>query len=136
MHKINNKHIFSLFLDALNFNAEIVSKANRLTAKRGNSYFTLFESTKKIILKEYGVEYKGFEYEKVEKIYVYNIVEDMGKIKILDENKRVVLQLQSNHEILKVETTTKPKQSNNLEFIGSVDLLKYKEMQQEATLFS
>jgi len=91
---------------------------------------------KKIILKEYGVEYKGFEYEKVEKIYVYNIVEDMGKIKILDENKRVVLQLQSNHEILKVETTTKPKQSNNLEFIGSVDLLKYKEMQQEATLFS
>jgi len=135
MKNLSYTHIFSLFLKALNCNIGITTRANRLIAKRGNNTFTLIESTKKIVLREYTSKYNGFEYEKVEKIFVYNIVEDMGNIKIVDENKRVVLQLQSDHEILKIEITTKPKQSNNAEFIGSVDLLKYKELQKEATLF-
>ena len=135
MKELSFETIFSMFLKALKFDAPITRSPNGLKAKRGNALFHLIKSSKTIVLKEYGTVFNGSEYEKVEKAYLYKIIEDMGDIKISDENKRVVLHLKSDHQILKIESANK-KPINNKQFIGSADLLKYKEVQQQqASLF-
>jgi len=134
MKELSFETVFSIFLKTLKFDAPIKRSPNSLKAKRGNTLICLIQSSKTIILKEYGTVFNGSEYEKVEKAYLYKITEDMGDIKISDENKRVVLHLKSDHQILKIESVNK-KPANNKQFIGSADLLKYKEVQQQASLF-
>ena len=135
MKTITYKNLFSLFLDTLGFHAvRIVPKANRLKARIGNRYFTLIESSKKIILTEYGIDFDGFEYTKTEKVYVYRIKEDMGDVKVVDENNRTVISLNSNHEIVKIsektETNSKP-----VRFEGKAEYLEYKITEKEDTSY-
>ena len=98
-------------------------------AKRGNSYFTLYESTRKIILREYSAQYRGLEYEKNEKVYMYEIVESLGDIKVVDEQGRAIICLTSDHEILKIDSAAH-KQNRTVEFEGEAELLDYKEPKQ------
>jgi hypothetical protein len=128
MKKIAYKRIFSLFLNAVNCKAEITSRANRLKAKQNNSYFTLYESTKKIVLQEYIVEYKNFEYQNIEKVYVYKIIEILGDINIIDEKGRVIICLTADHEILKIDSVAH-KQNKTVKFESNAELLNYKESQ-------
>jgi hypothetical protein len=126
MKEISYIDIFSLFLKALKFDAEITRAPNGFRAKKGNSYFRLIKSSRRILLKESSVVFNGYEYEKVEKLFLYKITEDLGDIKVLDENHRAIICLQSEHSILKIETA-RPKAQNNVQFHGTRDLLQYKE---------
>ena len=127
MRTITYKHLFSLFLDTLGFHAaRIIPKANRLKAKVGNRYFTLIESSKKIILTEYGVDFDGFEYTKTEKVYIYKISEDMGDIKVIDEKNRAVICLNANHEIIKLDSEKTKTNTKPVRFEGKAEFLQYK----------
>lgn len=137
MEEISFVTIFSLFLKALKFDAKIDRAPNGYKAKKGNVYFRLICSSKKIILKECAAVFDGGSYEKVEKLYLYKIVEDLGDIKVLDENERTVVCLTNKHSILRIETA-RSKKHKKVEFLGTADLLKYKEpeaLKAEATLF-
>ncbi|WP_152184441.1 hypothetical protein [Sulfurimonas indica] len=129
--------IFSLFLDALHFNVKVTKAVNGLRAKGKNKQFRLIQSTKKIVLTEYGAKFNGFEYEKVENVFVYKIVEDLGDIKVVDENNRSIIRLTDSHAILKIESTH-PKQNNAVSLGNASNSLDYKELKEEksyATLF-
>ncbi len=129
--------IFSLFLDALHFNVKVTRAVNGLKAKDKNRNFRLIESTKKIVLTEYGAKFNGFEYEKVENVFVYKIVEDLGDIKVVSEDNRSVIRLTDSHDILKIESA-KPKQNISVSLGSASNSLDYKELKEEksyATLF-
>jgi len=135
MKTVTFKHVFSLFLETLGFHAvRIIPKANRLKAKAGNRSFTLIQSSKKIILTEYGVDFNGYEYTKTEKVYVYKIKEDMGDVKVIDENSRTVICLNSNHEIVKIDSAKTETNSKPVRFEGKAEYLKYRLKEKEDDL--
>jgi len=126
MEEVSFVTIFSLFLKALKFDAKINQAPNGYKVKKGNTYFRLIKSSRKILLSEKDAVFNGNEYEKVEKLYLYRIIEDVGNIKILDENNKTVVCLKNEHQILKIESV-KPKEHTKVEFLGTADLLQYKE---------
>ena len=122
-------NLFSLFLENLKVNTSIKLAPNGYKAKRGNISFRLVRSTNTIVLKEKVAVFDSYDgYTKKEQIYVYKIVQENGEVKILDENGRSVLKITMDHAIVRV-TEEREKRERTSIFIGSQELLKYKEPQ-------
>ena len=135
MRELSFETIFSMFLKAINFEAPITKSSRGLKAKRGNTTICLNKSLKNIVLKSNNIVFNSGEYEKIQKVFLYKIIEDTGDIKVNDENERTILRLRSDHEILKIESVKKKQPVNNQQFVGSADLLRYREIQKEVSLF-
>ena len=127
--KITYVNLFSLFLENLKVNTSIKLAPNGYKANRGNASFRLIRSTNTIVLKEKVAIFDNYDgYTKKEQVYVYKIVQENGDIKILDENGRSVLKITSDHAIVRVIEEKKKQECTSI-FVGSQELLKYKEPQ-------
>ena len=102
-------------------------------AKKGNATFRLIRSTNTIVLREKVATYDGYDgYKTDEKVYIYKIVQSDADVKIIDENKRSVLRITNDHAVVHV-VEEKKRESCASSFIGSQELLQYKETQKDAT---
>ncbi len=136
--KISYTALFSLFLESLKFDASIKKVVNGYMAKNGNATFRLIRSINTIVLREKVATYDGYDgYKTDEKVYVYRIVQSDADVKIIDENKRSVLRITNDHAVVRV-VEERDKEYCGSSFIGSQELLQYKETQKDAmhpTLF-
>lgn len=129
--KISYLSLFSLFLENLKFDATIKKVLNGYMSKKGNTTFRLIRSSNTIVLKEKVAVYNGYDgYSTDEKVYLYKIKQSDGDIKVIDENERSILRITNNHAVMRVVEEEK-KESCVSSFIGSKELLQYKETQRD-----
>lgn len=130
--------LFSLFLKSLKINTSIKMAPNGYKTSKGNASFRLIRSTNTIVLKEKVAIFDSCDgYTKKEQIYIYKVSQENGDIKILDENGKSVLRITCDHAIVRA-TEEKEKKEHTSVFVGSKELLEYKETQMDSkypTLF-
>lgn len=130
---ISYLNLFSIFLENLEFDANIKPVPNGYRAKKGNTTFRLIRSSNTIVLKEKVATYDGYDgYTADEKLYIYKITQSDADVKILDENGRSVLKITAEHAVVRV-TKEKKEEGSVPVFIGSKELLQYREAQKDAT---
>lgn len=131
---ISYLNLFSIFLENLEFDVNIKPVPNGYRAQKGNITFRLIRSTNTIVLREKVAVFDGYDgYKTDKKVYIYKIVQSDADVKIMDENKRSVLRITNDHAVVRVVEEKQKEEGSAPVFIGSKELLQYKETQKDVS---